>query len=86
MYSKLHNMTMSFIYMNWVFLEEYKLTPEEIADFMEQSWERGEGKMDMEERKKLMAAMERGRTVRKAEPPDWWIAAIRIIRSRTEYF
>jgi len=83
MASKTHDMAMSFIYMNWVFLEEHEVTPEEIADNMEAAWINGEGELD---RKKLIAAMERGRTVREKEPPDFWIAAIRIIKSRTEYF
>ncbi len=84
--SKMHDMAMSYIYMNWIYLEDHKVTPEEIADYMERSWENANGKLNKETRTSLMAAMERGRTVRKGKPPDYWIAAIRIIRSRTEYF
>jgi hypothetical protein len=84
MSNKQHNMAMAFIYMNWIFLEEYDIAPEEIADYMEQAWAKSfDGKLD---RKKLLEAIERGRDIRATEPPDFWTAAIRIIRSRTEYF
>ncbi len=81
--SKQHSMAMSFIYMNWIYLEEHKLNPEEIANYMEWSWK---NTYEILNRKRLIAAMERGHTIRAKEPPDFWIAAIRIIRSRTEYF
>ena len=81
--SKGHDMGMSFVYMNWVYLEDHKVTPEELANYMEWSWNDSYETLN---RKRLIAAMERGNTVREGEPPDYWVAAIRIIRSRTEYF
>ena len=76
---------MSFIYMHWVFLEEYDMSPEEIANYLENSWRGCYGKLDTEERLKLIANLEKERPDR-GDPPDWWLAVIRIIRSRTEYF
>jgi DNA-binding transcriptional ArsR family regulator len=84
--SKMHDMSMSYIYMDWIFLKDHKVTPEELADHMEQSWKTVSGKLAKEDRQAIIAAMERGITVRTAEPSDLWIATIRIIRSRTEYF
>jgi len=84
--SKMHDMAMSYIYMDWIFLKDHKITPEELADHMERSWENASGKLAKEGRQDLIADMEKGRTVRTAEPSDLWIATIRIIRSRTEYF
>ena len=84
--SKMHDMAMSYIYMDWIFLNDHKITPEELADHMERSWKNVSGKLAKKDRQAIIAAMERGRNVRTAKPSDLWIAAIRIIRSRTEYF
>lgn len=82
-YSKQHNMVMAFIYMHWAHLEEHEIAPEQLANHMERSWEESHGKLD---RKHLIEEMTKGRTIRTTEMPDYWKAAIQIIRSRTEYF
>jgi len=83
MSSKKHSMAMAFIYMSWKFLEGHDITPEELADHMEESFKKASGELDREE---LMEYMEKGIVVRMSRPSDLWLAAIRIIRSRTEYF
>lgn len=89
MATKGHELAMAFIYMSPVHLDEYygDITPEQLADHMETSFEvPGVGL----NRESLIKQMEEGCTTRSNISKDdrrWklWNAAIRIIKARGEY-
>jgi len=89
-YSKQHNMALALIYMNPVYLEGHMLTPEELANYMENSFlsltETVKLKSD---REFLLKCMENGLQKRDLEEKDdivkLWTAAMYIIKSRGEY-
>jgi hypothetical protein len=81
---KKHCLAMAFIYMNWSHLVGLDIPAKEIADWMEHQYSRSYGKL---ERNELANQMEKGFTHRDdSTMPDYWKEAIRIIKSRTEYF